>query len=126
MNIAEGFKKQTDKILRQQKVTSDAGVTIVATPTGDHVMSNPPNDLALHKASGDHDSRYARVFTDLNDAPNSYEGNAEKIIAVNIAGDALEFIDAPTGGGGGSATWDYGLITTAAGTEFDEDWGGIA
>ena len=32
-------------------------------------------------------------FTDLNDTPNSFSGQGNKIVAVNNAGNALEFIE---------------------------------
>lgn len=43
-------------------------------------------------------------FLDLSDTPSSYSGQAGKIVAVNTEEDALEFIDAPSGGGGGYET----------------------
>ena len=39
-------------------------------------------------------------FIDLTDTPNSYAGAGGKIVAVKPTTDGLEFIDAPSGGGG--------------------------
>lgn len=50
-------------------------------------------------------------FTALNDSPPDYSGQSGKIIAVNAAEDALEFIDAPSGGGGGGSTQSFGTFT---------------
>lgn len=95
MNIAEKFKKQTDKILRQRSQGPNAGTTIIESGTGSPEVSNPASDLTRHKTSGDHDERYAQIFTDLNDAPASYEGSAGKIIRVKDDLTGLEFVSAP-------------------------------
>lgn len=58
MNIAETFKKQTDKTLRQRSQGPNAGMTIIETETGVPGVSKPASDLTRHKASGDHDGRY--------------------------------------------------------------------
>lgn len=42
---------------------------------------------------------YDFVFTRLNDVPNSYTGQALKIVRVNAAATALEFATASSGGG---------------------------
>jgi hypothetical protein len=42
----------------------------------------------------------ASAFTDLTDVPNSYSGAGGKVVAVKDTEDALEFIDASSGGGG--------------------------
>lgn len=39
-------------------------------------------------------------FLDLTDTPDSYMGQAGKMVVVNAAGTGLEFIDVPAGGGG--------------------------
>ena len=41
-------------------------------------------------------------FLNLTDSPSSYAGQASKFVRVNAAGNALEFVDAPSGGGGGA------------------------
>ena len=99
MNLAERIKKQTDKILRQQSQGPNAGVVVVVnagseTPS----ISNPAGDLNRHKNSGDHDGRYARNFTDLDDVPGDYTGQAGKALLVSSEEDGLEFGEA----GGGS------------------------
>ena len=45
-------------------------------------------------------------FTDLNDTPNSLTGQGGKFVAVNSAADALELVDAPSGGGGSGSQPD--------------------
>jgi hypothetical protein len=42
----------------------------------------------------------SQAFTDLTDVPASYAGAGGKLVAVNAGADALEFVDAPSGGGG--------------------------
>lgn len=42
-------------------------------------------------------------FIDLKDAPNSYAGQASKVVKVNVSETAVEF--GTGGGGGGSAIW---------------------
>src|SRR5690606_19484375 len=44
----------------------------------------------------------ASDFTDLGDVPASYSGQGEKFVAVKSDASGLEFVDAPSGGGG----WD--------------------
>ena len=46
---------------------------------------------------------YQRAFTALSDTPSAL-GTAGQFVAVNSAASALEFVDAPTGGGGGGQT----------------------
>lgn len=58
MNIAEIFKKQTDKTLRQRSQGPNAGMTIIESGAGENEVSNPASDLTKHKSSGDHDGRY--------------------------------------------------------------------
>lgn len=96
MNIAEKIKRQTDKILRQQNQGPNAGRVIIETSTGGNLNTIPGTDLATHKTSSDHDGRYARAFTDLNDVPASYpEGSGGKIIAIKDDLTGLEFVSAP-------------------------------
>lgn len=45
----------------------------------------------------------AESFTDLDDAPSSYTGQAEKYLAVKATEDGLEFVSAP--GGGTASIW---------------------
>lgn len=40
-------------------------------------------------------------FLSLQDTPASYTGAGGKVVAVKATEDGLEFIDAPSGGGGG-------------------------
>ena len=64
-----------------------------------------------------------RNFTSLTDTPTTYSGQGGQIVAVNSAEDALEFIDAPSGGGGTTyvaPTWQE--ITRSSGTDSDGVW----
>ncbi len=58
MNFAEKIKKQTDRILRQQKLDPAQGITVTGSPEGGSTVVNPGLDLARHKVSADHDGRY--------------------------------------------------------------------
>lgn len=41
------------------------------------------------------------TFLELSDTPSSYAGAGGKFVAVKSTADGLEFVDAPSGGGGG-------------------------
>jgi hypothetical protein len=111
LNLAERVKKQTDKILRQQAQGPNAGVVVVVNAgDGTATVSNPSADLAKHKQSGDHDGRYARVFTDLDDVPSAYTGQAGKALLVNSEEDGLEFGEA---GGGAESFVDLDDVPAA-------------
>lgn len=45
-----------------------------------------------------------RTFLSLEDTPSTYSGSADKCVTVNSAGNGLEFITCPGGGGGGNFT----------------------
>ena len=47
------------------------------------------------------------AFTGLSDTPSSLTGQGGKYAAVNAGATALEFVDAPTGGGGGSTARSF-------------------
>ncbi len=66
-------------------------------------LINSPGNL-VGGGSGTINSLPVRNFLGLTDTPNSYSGQSGKVVAVNGAENALEFI---TGGGGGS----WGSIT---------------
>jgi len=124
MNLAILTKRQRDAALRQQtqdpakatiivsEDTAGSGsVTNPATPTWESLAGKPalyppiPHSLLSHA-----------------DVPVSYAGQSGKTLLVKTTEDGFEFGNA---GGGGSAAWDYGLITSPAGSEFDQDWGGL-
>jgi hypothetical protein len=48
----------------------------------------------------------AEDFLDLTDTPSSYVGEGEQFVAVNVAENALEFVDAPSSGSGGHTIED--------------------
>ena len=73
----------------------------------------------------------AADFTGLSDTPDDYTGQAGKLVAVNSGANALEFVDAPMGGGGvGTAGGKGRLIASApipagthtAGTRVPMNW----
>lgn len=122
--FAELTKKQHDRTLRQMQLdTNKGGVIINEDATGAGSVSNPASDLATHKASGDHDSRYY-TETELNAGqldtlyPRFYrqEFNAvtEVVVAHNIG-------DYPIIQVVGSVATNYG-----AGNYGDGDYGGIS
>lgn len=134
INIADVVKKQTDRILRQQRQNGTASKTITGNPAGDPVVTDPNVNLTAHKTSGDHDSRYYTesevdslvgakpdTFLELTDTPAAYTGQQGKVLAVNSTEDALEFI---TPSSGTSGAFDFGLITEAA--SYSWDWGSLS
>jgi len=44
-------------------------------------------------------TKFAGIFLALSDTPAAYAGKANKVVAVKVTEDGLEFIVAPTGGG---------------------------
>lgn len=68
---------------------------------GREAMTKAEIEAVLTGDITSHTHNFASAFTSLTDTPGSYIGNAEKIVAVNMAENALEFIEAPSGGGGG-------------------------
>lgn len=66
----------------------------------DHVNQQPPNavywDLLANKGA---DGISGTTFIALSDTPANYTGHAGKVPTVNVGETALEFVDAPSGGG---------------------------
>lgn len=56
------------------------------------------------------------TFIDLLDTPILYDGSAGKFVAVNSSEDALEFVTAPSGGGGGGAIDNHWEVITPGAT----------
>lgn len=54
INFADIVKKQTDRILRQQRLNGTAEKTITGNPAGDPVVTDPTAALEAHKAADDH------------------------------------------------------------------------
>lgn len=79
------------------------GDVYISFKQGDGVWSNAIRFVGQDGASGSGDSG-ASTFLELSDTPASYE--ASKMLAVNSDGDAIEFVDAPSGGGGGNPDFD--------------------
>lgn len=70
------------------------------------------NDFGIYSLEwADLPEQASSSFTGLDDTPPDYSGQSGKIVAVNSAEDSLEFIEAPTGGGGAGATPTYGTFT---------------
>jgi hypothetical protein len=51
------------------------------------------------------------TFLSLPDTPDSYTGQAGKYVAVNVGETAVEFVEAPTGPGGGNVTSAFSYIS---------------
>lgn len=51
------------------------------------------------------------TFLELSDTPSSYAGAGGKFVAVKSTADGLEFVDAPSGGGGGGE--GYAILGTS-------------
>ena len=60
----------------------------------------------------------ASDFTDLGDTPSAL-GTATQIVQVNTGETALEFVDKPTGGGGGVTATTEMIMVSKAGTEVE-------
>lgn len=145
MNLADTVKKQTDRILRQQRQNGTGSVIITGNPSGDPIVTLPFDEAAhdaldhtgltgvpaaeaftesVHAAT-DHTGITgvggADTFLELTDTPAAYTGKAGKVVAVNVGETALEFI---TPSSGTSGTFDFGLITDAS--SYSWDWGSLA
>ncbi len=77
------------------EAVSHGGSSFVANTTT--TQEPPHSDWDVLAAKGDSGGG---AFTDLSDAPSSYSGQGGKVVAVNSGATALEFVDAPSGGGG--------------------------
>ena len=110
------------EIANQQSITTANGMMMVA-PGGieeSHLdaSNSPATGQVLSFTGGTNDFEWvdnagsgATTFLGLTDTPAAY-GTAGQLAAINSAGDALEFIDAPSGGGTGDIT----AVNTAAGS----------
>ena len=70
-------------------------------------------------SGGGSSSGGATTFTALTDTPDAL-GSAGQIPAVNAGGDALEWINAPSGGSGGGSTTFPAVAALPAATEFNQ------
>jgi hypothetical protein len=90
-------------------VAANAHNVTLTIAGGSDTVTMPPNTAALvvtteaNTVKGFFLAQVAVVseFSDLSDVPGSYASAGGKLVAVTMAEDGLEFIDAPTGGGGG-------------------------
>lgn len=101
------------------------------TPSNSTVLADERTFFSGFVVSGEGSSGSggsgAATFLELTDSPSSFTGQAGKFVRVNAEADALEFTDAPSGGGTmtgaeieaaldnqlGSETWKEGLATPA-------------
>ena len=121
--LAKLTKRQRDNAFRQQSQDSNKNIVTSESGTGAQSVANPTAptwDSLLGKPATFPPSTHA--ITSHSDSPGAFAGNAGKAIIVKATEDGFEYGAA---GGGGSAGFDYGSITTAAGSEFDQDWGGL-
>lgn len=77
--------------------------------------------LDADKLDGQHASAFAsathtHTFLSLTDTPSSYSGQAGKLLAVKSTENGIEFVEAPSGGVGGSGTVNYVAKWTATDT----------
>ncbi len=66
----------------------------------------PKGDKGDQGDPGNPGAAGASTFLTLSDVPNDFTGQDGKFLKVNSTEDALEFTDAPTGGGGATVTTD--------------------
>ena len=83
----------TDKILNNSVTVGKISAT--GTPSSSTYLRGDGSWSAVSGGGG------SSTFTGLTDTPSSF--TADKWLKVNSAGNALEFTDAPSGGGGGSS-----------------------
>jgi hypothetical protein len=115
-------------------VAANAHNVTLTIAGGSDTVTMPPNTAALvvtteaNTLQGFFLAQVAIVsaFSDLSDVPGSYASAGGKLVAVNMAEDALEFIDAPTGGGGAESIDDLDdvVLTTPVSGDvllWDED-----
>lgn len=132
--LAQLTKQQRDQAFRQQNTDPQKNIIIGSDATGAGNVSNPTVDLAAHKISGDHDTRYytitevnglfiAQKITDLADVPDSYIGMGGKVLAVKSTEDGIEFKDAgqATNGIPAGGTINQILAKNSA-ADYDSKW----
>ena len=86
----------------QWGASSDETLLVALNGTGDLLMSMAQTGDVAWTVDHIH-IRAITSFAGLTDTPAALE--ADKWLRVNAAGDALVFVDAPTGGGGGASTF---------------------
>jgi hypothetical protein len=104
--------------------TPDAGdVTYTPTTLTDWDGDADPGDvadaldqLAARVTEVESSGGGATAFTGLSDVPSSYAGHGGKLVAVKATEDGLEFVDPPSGDGGGFGFVDLELELS------DVDW----
>lgn len=110
--------KMADDAITQAKLASDGTPTVaywVIVDPGDatkfeyiartaaQVTNVPAGDVAavtVQAAIDELDTEKAKDFLGLDDSPSSYAGQGGKFVAVKNTVDGVEFVDAPSGGGG--------------------------
>lgn len=112
--------------------------------TAAQIGASVPSDFAAVAFSGDYNDLFnvpppttgVTEFIQLDDVPSSFVGSAAKLVAVNLAETALEFIDIPPGGiidapndgklyGRQSGVWVEIIATPPATADCTGRWGEV-
>lgn len=123
VTLAELTKRQRDQAFHQQMQDPNKGVIISSESAEGRSGSLANPAFPVWNSIQNKPETFppaAHSMVSHADAPASYAGQAGKALVVNPTADGLVFGDT---GGGASAAFDYGLITSAAGSELDQDWG---
>jgi len=102
--LGKGPTRIPGKLYDSNGNAGTSGYVLSSTATGIQWISSP---------SG------SSTFLNLTDTPGAF--TADKFLAVNSTGTAIEFVDAPSGGGGGSTGMDITLGTPTDGSLSDNN-----
>jgi len=108
-NLCDVLKRQRDKEARLRLSDASKNIIIGEDGSGGQEVHDP-----------------AAALTEAVESLNTLTGDVTISAGANItltpSGNDIEI---SATGGGGSAGWDYGMITESAGSALDEDWGGL-
>ena len=98
--------------LANQRFTSSDKSKLDGISSGAEVNVNADWDATTGDALIENKPTLVTAFTGLSDTPSALTGQGGKHVAVNSGASALEFVDAPTGGGSASPTFPISSAAT--------------